>query len=775
MLKNDISRNRVVTAVIFTFVLLATMLVAAGSSLVMDLTSSLDVLFTRSQVPHFVQMHAGEIDRNAVDSWSRHQPEVKEYQIVEMISIDGSDLYLGTQDESERESVMDISFVQQNPLFDYLLDTENTIAHLMPGEIGVPIYYREERNIRTGDTITIKTGSFEKRFTVTTFIRDPQMNTSLVHSKRFLIHPDDYRAMGTMIQDREYLVEYLLHDADAIEAFADHYEAADLPDKGPAVDVTLFRVLNSLSDGLAAGLVILLSVLVMIIAILCLRFTILSTIQEDFREIGVMKATGVSSGIIRWMYLAKYLLLSGTATMAGYFLSIPLGKLLQSGILTYIGTSTQNSAGILIPLMAASSILLIAGLSVALILRRCNTISAVEAIRNGRMGNSESTLSVLSLHNRRKMGVNTYLGLADILRRFRVFALLIFVFFFSTALILVPVNFLTTIQSPSFISYMGIGRSQIRIDLRQSDQMHERFQDMIAIIDSDPDVATYAALVTSQFSILHDSGETARIDIETGDFSLFPLDYIKGHAPSKDNEIALSVLNSKEMGKDLGDRLIIRNGVDDIPVTVSGIYQDVTNGGRTAKATLVPNEKKILWYTINCDLQPDSDIDSKIQYFSQTFHPARVTDINGYLSQTLGTTIKRLRSVTKGTVFTGLLMAMLITSLFLRMLISRDASDIAVMKSLGFSQRDLRLQYLTRSLTLLFTGIGTGTLFANTVGQKLVSLVWSFMGASHIRFVIDPVQAYLLYPLLLAATVALTTIASIGRTGSLTISNIISE
>jgi putative ABC transport system permease protein len=45
-----------------------------------------------------------------------------------------------------------------------------------------------------------------------------------------------------------------------------------------------------------------------------------------------------------------------------------------------------------------------------------------------------------------------------------------------------------------------------------------------------------------------------------------------------------------------------------------------------------------------------------------------------------------------------------------------------------------------------------------------VSAVLSLQGASRIRFVIDPLQAYVLYPLLLMFTVAVTTVLGT-RTG----------
>jgi len=775
MVKKDFLRKKAVTVVVFSFVLLAALLVATGSNLVVQLTASLDYLFERARVPHFVQMHAGDIDRETIGDWARTSPMVKEHQVVEMITVDGSALYLGSSENSEKQSVMDVSFVKQNPSFDFLLDTQNRVARVKPGEVGVPVYYMQEKNMKRGDTVRMKTPGFEKSFTVATFVRDAQMNTSLVHSKRFLLHPDDYARVENHVADREYLVEFLLHNMEDLEKFAHSYQASGLPARGPAVDVMLFKVLNALSDGLVAGMVIVLSLLLMVIAILCLRFTILATIEEDYREIGVMKAVGIPQRNIKGIYLSKYMVMAGFAALAGYALSLPCNGLLTSNILMFIGRTPLGISQKLVPLIAAGAIWIMVLLSVLVILRRCGRISAVAALRSGSTGDPVKARRMLKLARARLLGVNAFIGLGDIVQRFRMFALLCFVFFFCSALILVPVNFLTTIQSPAFISYMGIGKSQVRIDLRQTDDMQKRFDSMVQTIAADNDVKRYSALVTSQFTLVKENGETENINIETGDLSVFPLDYLHGTSPENENEIALSVLNSKEMEKDVNDTLVLRDRGMDKKMRVCGIYQDVTNGGRTAKALLTADRQKVLWYTVSLDLVPGIDMAEKVSRYSDAFHPARVTNIDGYLEQTLGNTIKQLGMVTMVAVLVGLLVSVLITSLFLKMIIARDAGTIAIMKSLGFSLRHIRVQYLTRSLVLLGLGIVVGTVFANTLGQDIVSLLWSFMGASHIRFVIDPLRAYLVYPLLLVVSVSAATFISIRGIRDANIVSMISE
>jgi putative ABC transport system permease protein len=761
ILKKDFLRKKIITIVVFVFILLSALLVASGSNLIVELSNSLNALFAKSRAPHFVQMHAGEIDQAQIDRWADANSLVKAQQTVEMITIDGTSLYLGESQTAEENSMMDISFVQQNTAFDFLLDLENQIIQLSPGEIGVPIYYLQQEKVKLGDPVRVSNGAFDMNFTVAAFVRDAQMNPSIVHSKRFLVHDADYAALREQFHETEYLVEFLLTDASRVDEFSQAYLSSGLPKKGPAVDINLFKTLNGLTDGIVAGVVIVLSLLLIIIALLCLRFTILATIEEDSKEIGVMKAIGIARRDINRIYLAKYVVMGGLAALLGYLVSLYFNQVLAANIMLYIGTAPKSVIQQAIPLVAAGSIFLIVLFSCAVILRRLHRITALEALRSGSMGESLKQVPLLQLKKSKVLDVNLFLGLRDVFQRFKLFGLLCFVFFFSAFIIIIPIHFLTTIQSPTFISYMGIGQSDIRIDLRQSDDMADRFRRMVAYLSDDPDVATFSPLVTSQFTLVQRDGSLETINIETGDFSLFPLDYIAGKAPQLENEIALSYLNAQEMEKSVGDTLVLLVNEQEQEMVVSGIYQDVTNGGRTAKAMLPYNPESVLWHAVSLNLKSHSQIEDKVREYSTAFYPARVTDLEGYLAQTLGNTIEQLKKVTIVAIVVGLSVSILITFLFLSMLITKDSSQIAIMRSMGFSLHNIRVQYLTRALLLLSIGLVLGTVFSNTLGQRVVSVLWSFMGASQIRFVIDPFQAYVLLPLLLMLTVSITTLISI--------------
>lgn len=775
ILRRDAVRNRVIMVVIFALVAMSAFLLSSGAGLIIELKTSLDALFDRSMVPHVVQMHAGDLNRGDVEEWAAGNPLVDQYQIVEMITVDGSHLVLGEWDSAEDNGVMDISFVVQNQRFDFLLDRDNQPMFPAAGQIGVPLYYREARDLAVGDRVRIDTGSFFRDFRIAGFVRDSQMNPSVVHSKRFLVHESDYAALRDHLPDTEHLIEFRLTDGSRTGEFSAAYSDAGLPDRGPSVDHRLFRVLNALTDGMVAAVIIVLSLLLMLIAVLCLRFTIVATIEEDYREIGVMKAIGMGRRDIRRIYLIKYIALGGFASLFGYLASLAASRALTFNIASFLGTADTPLVLQSIPPAAALMVCAMVVGSAALILRRVHRISAVAALRSGAVEGRLRRAAVLPLRIGRRLAVNVVLGIRDVAQRPRLFALVVGIFAVCSAIILVPLHFHSTMNDPSLIAYMGIGSSDIRIDLRQTDLVGTRFEEMVATVAADPGIERFSPMVTARFSLIHENGTHETIAVETGDFSRFPLEFSSGSAPRGENEIALSFLNARDLDRQPGDSLQLLVDGRERPMKVSGIYQDVTNGGRTAKAPIPFDEETVLWYSLSADFRPGVDVARKTAEYSRLFHPARITDLDGYIDETLGHTIAQLARVVAAAIGIGLVVAILITSLFLKMLVIKDTSRIAIMKSVGFSLQHIRLQYQSMALVLLAIGVVAGTVLSNTLGQQVVGVLWSFMGAAQIRFVIHPLQAYLLLPLLLATAVGLTTVVSISRIRNTSIATTIVE
>ena len=138
-----------------------------------------------------------------------------------------------------------------------------------------------------------------------------------------------------------------------------------------------------------------------------------------------------------------------------------------------------------------------------------------------------------------------------------------------------------------------------------------------------------------------------------------------------------------------------------------------------------------------------------------------MTDLEEYLSQTFGQTAAQLKMVVTVAAASALLITVLITALFIRMLTAKDRQEILTMKRLGFSTEHIGDQYLYRSLAVLITAVLLGMLLSSTAGQSLAGALFSFMGASEIRFIINPFTVYLLCPLVALLVVFTATLSSV--------------
>ncbi|MFL8798978.1 MULTISPECIES: FtsX-like permease family protein [unclassified Clostridioides] len=760
ILLKDLTRNKVVTITLFIFILLASMLVSSSINIIVELTDSMTSLFQKSHTPHYVQMYSGKLQQKEIDKFSAKTPYIKKQQTSELLNVNGANIFLGNKVENQANSVLENSFTKQNDKFDFLLDMDNQIMQIKDGEIGVPVYYMKQSNLKIGDTIKIINGNFFMEFTIKDFIRDSQMNPSLVTSKRFLISDNDWNTLKSNIGESEYLIEFILDDINKISEFETLYQSTKLPQTGTSVTYSIYKLLNSLSDGIVITIIILISILLITISILCLRFTLITTIEEDYREIGVMKAIGIKNGNIQNLYLIKYLLIASFASFLGYILSLFIGPLFTKNIYIYMGAIDKTIFSILVPFIGSVLVFLSVVFFCKVILKKFEKISVINALRGNRSTNSVKYGFSFQIHKNKITNTNILLGLNEVFKKITVYGLLCFVYTICIFIMTVPTNFLNTIKSPEFITYMGAGKSDIRIDLPQTKQTKHLFNSILEKINVDNDVKKYESFTTSSYKIRNKDGKIENIKIENGNFKTFPLTYVKGSAPMKENEIALSVINANELEKSIGDNLSIFLKDKELILTVSGIYQDITYGGKTAKAMLPSSEDNILWHIVNLNLKPGVNVADKLKQYSINYYPAKITDMNNYTSQTLGSVISQLRLVIKLAVVMSIAISSLITAMFFKMLIAKDTPQTAIMFSLGFSTKDIRIQYITRALLILIIGTVLGVIIANTLGQKISGLLLS--GISNLQFVINPLIVYVLYPSVLILTV-LTTIIVISR------------
>lgn len=768
IIRNDISKSKLITLTTTIFVAAAVMLVSLSAILVVNLSGAIDTLMKQAKTPHFMQMHSGDIDTVRLEDFAERNSHVDEFQVSEFLNVDGAKIVI--DGNSLADSIQDNGFSTQSEKFDYLLDLDGNVIHVSDGEIYVPVGYMKDGTAKVGDTLAVD----GKKFTVAGFLRDSQMNSLLASSKRFLVSVNDYAAIED-VGRTEYLIEFRLKDLSEIGAFETDYTSRGLEANGPTITYPLFKMLNAISDGLMIAVILLVSVLVVAIALMCIRFTLLAKIEDDYREIGVMKAIGLCVSDIKKIYLAKYAVIAAIGCILGFALSIVFRGILLENIRLYMGESESSFFALLFGIIGILLVFFIIIAYVNGVLRRFRKISAAEAIRFGTSQEKNAGRKRLNLSGNRLFNTNIFLGVKDVLARKKLYATMLAVLMISAFVMIVPQNLYNTISSKSFITYMGIGNSDMRIDIQQTSNISEKASDIIKMMSNDSAISKYTLLTTKTFKAKMEDGSEERLKIELGDHSIFPLEYSEGRAPSSEDEMALSAMNAEELSKKVGDSITLVIEGQEKELTISGIYSDITNGGKTAKAAFSDNSADIMWYVINAELSDQSLIDSKVSQYADKFYYAKVSDIDEYINQTYGLTISSIKKASFAAMLAALIITVLVTLLFMKMLVAKDRYSIAVMKSLGFTNLDITIQYVARSVFVLIIGIVIGTILANTLGEVLASAVILSFGASSFEFVVNPLSAYLLCPFMMICSVLIATIIGTSSAGQIKISESIKE
>lgn len=544
LILNDFKKNKAVTTVLILFFFLSVLFMAGGLRVTGTMISSMKGLNEAAIPPDYMRMHKGEYNESKVLEFVKEHDYIEAFQVVKMLNIKNSSIYY--QGVSFEKCLMDNGFIVQNEAFDYFLDDAQNIARINPGEIGVPVYYSLELGIEQGDEILLKEGNQEMHLVVKTIIRDASMNAPLASSKRFLINQADMDKLSRHMGEWEYCFSFLLNEGTSTGMLEKDYLDAKMPSNGVGVTLQLLNLLNAFSYGMIAFMILAISTFIIVIAMLCLSYIIGATMAEENQSLGQMKAIGFEGKAIEDLFFMKYLVIMLFSVVLGYFLAIPFEEKFSMAVVSYCGKGTEPWLKWLLSFVGMLVLILIVITKCRSIIRRNLKGTVLQLIKGDEQIKKEGHYT---LPEKGFRFLNFSLAGKDLLVRWKEYRIVFLVFIVSTFLILLPMNISNTILDPSFITYMGVGECQIRIDLQYSEDIEQQRQVLLNHLSKDDEISKYAVFQNGYVQCLNAENEWEYLRVVSGDETVFPLNYLDGQAPKKEGEIALSSLNAKELGK----------------------------------------------------------------------------------------------------------------------------------------------------------------------------------------------------------------------------------
>lgn len=757
ILKKDIRRKKTMNIILLIFVILAATFVASSANNLITVNGALDYFVERANVPDywFASTNAGDIER--FEEFA--EKNGYDYAISRLIQIEPSNV-LVEGETLEYYNTLALSTLGEIKIFD---EDNREITGVKDGEIYITgfLFQSAENDFHSGGKINIRQGEVEKEFTIKGYTKDALFGSEMVGMTRFLISENDAELFGGTGAAVCLSVE--VHTDDA--GYRDKFNKLGI-NTVMLIDRSMFKMIY-LMDMLIAAILLVVSVCLILISMVILRFIINFTITEEFREIGVMKAIGIKTKAIRGLYIAKYFAIAAVGTIVGLALSFPFSRMMIAGISRRIIISGEDNFWINIgaAVLTGAAVVLFSYLCT----RRIRKFSPIDAIRSGETGERFRKKGFLHLGSL-PMPTVPFMAANDILSGIKSYISMILIFVIGTLLVIIPVNIINTLRSDELITMFNMVKSDHVISRellfnpnedneakirRQFSEVREMFAGNGIDVEVFQEVMFRSNVrkgekVTNSLSFQGCGG--VRADMYT---------YIDGTPPQNVHEVALTYLTAGQIGAEIGDDVEIKVGEDTRVYTVTALTQSMNNMGEGVRF----HQDAELDYSyaggsfgiqVNYMDDPDEEELARRRELLEKLYPdARVYTPGEYIGYMIGDVVGRLDSMKVLILSIILGINALVAVLMVKSFISREKSEIALLKAIGFQDNTLILWQTMRIGIVLMVSVLAGTLISSPLSTIIATPVFRMVGAYSIVFEIRPLEVYVVFPAVMLAATAL--------------------
>ncbi len=753
ILKKDLKRKKTMNLILFLFIILATMFIAGSVNNMQAVMTALDTYFEEANVPdHWVSTSTKEAAKKTKEIAENMGATVLEQELVQIAA---RDIMVNETELDYSNTVVVSDLNNTNIVF---TEDDEPLQEVAKGDLYAParLFGDEDAVLQVGDEITIELGDVKKTFTVKGCVKDALFGSGMIGMSRFFVNEADYQELVKQESANFQNLCIYMEDTEAFEKRMLDANVETVFSDG----VDMIKMMYVM-DMVIAAVMLIVSICLILISMVILRFTIQFTLSEEFREIGVMKALGIGNHRIRGLYIVKYTAIAIMGGVVGFFGSIPFSEMMLVKLSKNIMISSKAGYGL--NMVCAIFVVVVVIGFCYFCTRRIRQFSPIAAIRNGENGERYRRKGLIYL-NRVGMRPIPFMALNDIISDFRRYISLLVIFILGLLLLLVPINTINTLCSDNIISMFNmttcdhvVSREMIfNKDFTSRESVEEYLQQIQDDLQEKGIPAETFMEMLFRFTISHGEERMTSLTFQgIGDVDNEDYVYLEGSAPQNENEIAITHIVSDAIGAGIGDTVEIKYGEEVRQYTISAICQSMNNGGQGIR--LYADEKVDYQYVsgsfgiqIRYTDEPDEEeLQRRKDILCDMFPEDNVYDPGDYIASMIGDIVSQIESVKQLILLVVLVINILVTVLMVRSFLTKEKREIAVLKSIGFRDGSLVLWQTIRIGLVLILSIVIGVLISTPISQVSSGQVFKMMGAATIQFEIEPLEVYVLYPLIL--------------------------
>lgn len=611
---------------------------------------------------------------------------------------------------------------------------------LADGEAYVSPAFASLYEVQIGDSIgvSIVEGGEVLQYTIKGYFEDPVAGSALMGMKRALVTENDMQKLERMIHEAGEEARVSIGSAIHISKKVDcDLTLANLQqilsEKTELLQISGFSYSKATITGfmlilqnIFAGFLIVFVLVLMVVALIIVGHSISSSIEQDYVDMGILKALGYTRTDLRIVQLLQYL----TAVLGGMAPGIPLSMAVVKGI----GRVTVTVVGILIPadIPIAASLLSLA-LIVFIIMgfvffktAKIGRITPIRAIRGGAEDVYFKSRLTAPIH---KGGLSFWLAYRQLISGKKQY--------FSACLVtaLLVFFFSLTVRLDAWLGPDGRGLmesfSAARYDLGIQYEEESVREEIEQLLDARAHISdSYQYKMIRSF--LNQTEYLMNV-ISAPQYC----NILEGRTCIYRNELVMTEFVANELNIGIGDSVTLISGSDgkEQEFIVSGIYQCANDIGANFCVTKEGYESFF-----------DEDVREQSYYTFYLFEDTScIEELKGMLEDKYEGKITIDDNSWSGTdailiVTQALTMFMLvITIVFILVTVSltgnkilyKEQHDLGIYKSLGFVSEKLRLAFSIRFGLIAVAGSVLGIVLSAYLTDPLANIILKVCGISH--------------------------------------------
>ena len=609
---------------------------------------------------------------------------------------------------------------------------------LASGEIYVPISFQAMYGCDIGSEFVISTKNGNKKFVIKGFVEEPVIGAYFIGIKQLFISEEDYKTLSATSLDNEedpepkLLSYHIIHvfqsddcDMTIVNFRKEVNRVSSLIDNSfAALSIEDSMKYTKIFTDIGSGILYVFIILLFVIVLIVMGHSISTGIEMDYVNLGILKSQGLTKGKIRIVFLLQYVFAELIGAILGVFMGIPFTKLLGRVFQPITGILASSEISLLKCGCVIVGLILLGCIFVYAMTAKVGKISPVSAISeshgevyfDSRMHTpiSPKLLSISLAFRQFTSNKLRYIGTILIVS--------ILVFFMMSMTILA-----NAMGTEEMNEAMGGFNYDIVIEINNTLKNED-------IDNIKADILEISPLKMSLFSLCRYfciDGSEFYCNIYD-DPKLFK-SILKGRAPLYENEIVITEILAEEIEKNIGDTVTISYRDSKADYMISGFYQSSYDVGKCFGMSLKASERlEHLMPSQGFFLTENSDKNEEIvdMLNSQYSHllKAKVREESSSINDLVQEALDAIAGIIYlvSAIFALVVVNMVCSKTFLK-----ERCDLGICKAIGFTTRQLRIQFAVRFFILSIIGSAIGILFSLMFNNKLLSTLLRATGVTN--------------------------------------------